>query len=289
MRDASTRMCANCGTLVPATAYQCYTCGAYVDGGAAAAHAKMPTGMQVLMWLNLISGFFMVATGGLMFLFGIISMFGEAGAGGLVIVFVGAIFGGLGYLFLTMSKKLGQGDNNARSFFMVISGLGCLAFPVGTIINGLFLWSLMSEEGKLWCSGPTRQRPKLEGGIVIALVVGLGALVLIGGIISAIAVPSFTKARDKAQGKACFATQRVYSGGIEMWEMDNFEGEAMPSGVIIEGDGTPGPVGEALMGDYVQELYVCHDGGEITYDADTHIVECSEHGSIPEVTDSNGY
>jgi len=33
----------------------------------------MPTGMQVLMWLNLISGFGMVVMGGLMFLFGIIS------------------------------------------------------------------------------------------------------------------------------------------------------------------------------------------------------------------------
>jgi len=216
-------------------------------------------------------------------------MFGEAGAGGLVVVFVGAVFGGVGYLFITMSKKLGQGVETARTFFMVVSGIGCLAFPFGTIINGLFLWSLMSEEGKLWCSGPTRQRPKLEGAIIIALVVGLGALVLIGGIFSAIAIPNFTKARGDAQGKACFATQRVYSGGIEMWEMDNFDGGAMPSGVIIEGDGTPGPIGEALSEDYIQEYYVCRAGGEITYDADTHIVECSEHGSIPEVTDSNGY
>lgn len=46
-------------------------------------------------------------------------------------------------------------------------------------------------------------------------------VIAIIGILAAIAIPNFRKARQQARQKACFSNQRVLMGAIEMYNMDN--------------------------------------------------------------------
>lgn len=46
-------------------------------------------------------------------------------------------------------------------------------------------------------------------------------VIAIIGILAAIAIPNFRKARQQARQKACFANIRVLQGAVEMYNMDN--------------------------------------------------------------------
>ncbi|MBI3039069.1 prepilin-type N-terminal cleavage/methylation domain-containing protein [bacterium] len=46
-------------------------------------------------------------------------------------------------------------------------------------------------------------------------------VIAIIGILAAIAIPNFKKAREQAREKACYANMRVVLGAIEMYNMDN--------------------------------------------------------------------
>ncbi len=49
----------------------------------------------------------------------------------------------------------------------------------------------------------------------------MGIVIAIIGVLSAIAVPSFAKARARANMRACHANQKTISGAVEMYNMDN--------------------------------------------------------------------
>jgi len=46
-------------------------------------------------------------------------------------------------------------------------------------------------------------------------------VIAIIGIVAAIAVPNFKKAREQAREKSCYANMRVILGAVEMYNMDN--------------------------------------------------------------------
>lgn len=46
-------------------------------------------------------------------------------------------------------------------------------------------------------------------------------VVVIIAVLAAISIPNFRKSREQARDKACFANQRVLTGGVEMFNMDN--------------------------------------------------------------------
>ncbi|MBF0406571.1 MAG: prepilin-type N-terminal cleavage/methylation domain-containing protein [Candidatus Riflebacteria bacterium] len=46
-------------------------------------------------------------------------------------------------------------------------------------------------------------------------------VIAIIGILAAIAIPNFRKAREQAREKACYANMRVILGAVEMYNMDN--------------------------------------------------------------------
>jgi competence protein ComGC len=91
------------------------------------------------------------------------------------------------------------------------------------------------------------------------------------GVLAAIAIPNFQKARMQARQKACFANQRVLMGGVEMYNMDN---EKMMNELNIQ----------ALVdGKYLKSVPQCPEGG--TYSSEGDIaqegrVKCSVHGSV---------
>lgn len=51
--------------------------------------------------------------------------------------------------------------------------------------------------------------------------VELMVVVMVIGILAAMAVPNFRKAREQSRHKACYANQRVLLGAVEMYNMDN--------------------------------------------------------------------
>ncbi|HQG29851.1 MAG TPA: prepilin-type N-terminal cleavage/methylation domain-containing protein, partial [Candidatus Ozemobacteraceae bacterium] len=51
--------------------------------------------------------------------------------------------------------------------------------------------------------------------------VELMIVIMIIGILAALAIPNFRKAREQARDKACYANQRVLLGAVEMYNMDN--------------------------------------------------------------------
>jgi prepilin-type N-terminal cleavage/methylation domain-containing protein len=46
-------------------------------------------------------------------------------------------------------------------------------------------------------------------------------VIAIIGILAAIAIPNFRKAREQAREKACYANMRVILGAVEMYNMDH--------------------------------------------------------------------
>jgi len=91
------------------------------------------------------------------------------------------------------------------------------------------------------------------------------------GVLAAIAIPNFKKARDNARKNACLANQRVLLGATEMYNMDN---EKMLHELNIQA---------LLDGKYLKSAPVCPDGG--TYSADGDLAEngrikCNVHGSV---------
>ena len=91
------------------------------------------------------------------------------------------------------------------------------------------------------------------------------------GVLAAIAIPNFAKARIEARKKACFANQRVLLGATEMYNMDN---EKMLGELNIEA---------LLSGQYLREAPVCPDGGKygnIGILFEDGKINCSVHGSV---------
>lgn len=54
-------------------------------------------------------------------------------------------------------------------------------------------------------------------------------VVIIIGVLAAMAIPNFRKAREQARDKACYANQRVITGAVEMFNMDHTPDQMMTS------------------------------------------------------------
>jgi len=77
-------------------------------------------------------------------------------------------------------------------------------------------------------------------------------VVLIIGILLAIAVPNFIKARETSRAKACQSNLRQIDAGKEQWAMDN---KAADGDAVTMGD---------LVPDYIKKTPECPSGGTYT-------------------------
>ena len=82
-------------------------------------------------------------------------------------------------------------------------------------------------------------------------------VVLIIGILLAIAIPNFMRARDASRGKSCIANLKQIDTGKEQYAMDN-----------KLSDGDAGPALAALCGPglYIKSTPSCPSGGTYTVD-----------------------
>jgi len=94
------------------------------------------------------------------------------------------------------------------------------------------------------------------------------------GVVAAIAIPNFKKARKKAQQRACFANQKVILGAIEMYNMDNSKNI---SEINVE------TIQTLVKGQYLRKAPKCPKYGmykavgDLSADGE---IKCSIHGSV---------
>jgi competence protein ComGC len=110
---------------------------------------------------------------------------------------------------------------------------------------------------------PTPQRTR--SGAFIAIITAVVVVVLlVCGILSAIAIPIFSGAKTSAQQKACFANERMVEGAAQSYLADN---GALPKSV------------EALVPELIQTVPVCPSGGAYSWDSTSGKYTCSKHGN----------
>ena len=96
-------------------------------------------------------------------------------------------------------------------------------------------------------------------------------VIAIIGILAAIAIPNFRKARQQARQKACFANQRVIMGAIEMYNMDtNAMMDNLDEGKLIEGKYLKSAIVPAEADCSITGTNLIKDG----------TVSCGRHGSV---------
>ncbi len=106
-------------------------------------------------------------------------------------------------------------------------------------------------------------------------------VIAIIGILAAIAIPNFRKAREQAREKACYANMRVILGAVEMYNMDH-------SDMITTDMGDPTDASSVLVSGGYLKGPIAKPETKCSYKIDGDIsgvgkIVCSEvHGSVEE-------
>ena len=94
------------------------------------------------------------------------------------------------------------------------------------------------------------------------------------GVLAAIAIPNFRKARSNARKTACFANQRVLLGATEMWNMDHENMQTKIDSAFIE---------KLVEEKYLRSYPTCPEGGTYSSTGDLTTggkITWSKHGPI---------
>ncbi len=105
-------------------------------------------------------------------------------------------------------------------------------------------------------------------------------VIAIIGILAAIAIPNFRKARQQARQKACFANMRVLQGAVEMNNMDT---NVMISDTFGDTEITALVSAKYLKSEPVKPETTCAytNSGNLAAEG---VIQCGVHGSVESPT-----
>jgi hypothetical protein len=165
----------------------------YSVGGNAAAirreHIKHEASVRSIGGLYLFSGFVCLFGG----LAGLVAAgWGVAGLTGTTVVVVCLVYGLVGALSIAVGGALRALQPWARTVTMVLSVIGLIGFPIGTIMNAYILYLLCAAKGKRLFepdyAGIVAATPeiKYKTSIVVWIFVGLLGLLIIGLVVGSL-------------------------------------------------------------------------------------------------------
>ncbi|MCM2313647.1 MAG: zinc-ribbon domain-containing protein [Thermoanaerobaculia bacterium] len=226
--------CPKCGSpIVPASNF-CTRCGTplpVVPPGSPSSDAALlarPAVITLLAILDLVfGGIWLLATLGLSFTL----TSGKSDPEDLVLAL---IFGVLGLTAMVAGVGLLRMKEYGRIVQLVLSTIGLLGIPIGTIISALVLYYLTRPGVRVLFSGrPVEQLTPEEigavsqlrgsggAGVAIAVAVGLLVLVAVMGILAAIAIPNLLTAMQRSKQKRTMADMRSVATAWEAYATDH--------------------------------------------------------------------
>lgn len=103
-------------------------------------------------------------------------------------------------------------------------------------------------------------------------------VVLIIGILVAIALPNFLKARENSQMRACAANMKQIQAAVEQWAMETRQA---PDADL------PTDVQALVTNGYLKSLPVCPAGGDYSFAGDKKVnsydIDCNVHGTLTDL------
>jgi len=223
-------LCQNCGNPLAAGANSCARCGTLARSvnapiSAASVTRKRPVVITILAVLDILGGIVTMIAGAVVLVANFAGDTRELDP--VISVILGAFVGILGLVHLMVGLGLLRLQSWARMAQIVLSCIGLLGFPLGTIINALILFYFFRPGMSALFSGrPTSAMTgeelaaidalqKSGVGVAIAIIaVMLGGMVLIG-IMAAIAIPNLLTATQRSKQKRTVADMRLVATAWE--------------------------------------------------------------------------
>ena len=197
--------------------------------GAASEPLKRPAGVIVIAILDIFGGLGGLLYAALMGVFAATTSNSEAPGLPIFLVVFGVALAAMAAFSIAIAIGLLMLKPWARTCQMVLSALGLLAIPLGTVINGIILYYLTRPGLTLLFSGRPAEGFSYDERQLIARGSGQGAMIVVAvlvlffggvmltGIIAAIAIPGLLRARMAGNEASAIGTLRSMVSGQAAW------------------------------------------------------------------------
>jgi type IV pilus assembly protein PilA len=190
---------------------------------------KRPAGVIVIAILNIFGGLGGLVYAAFMALFAATTSNSEAPGLPIFLVVFAVALAAMAAVSIATAIGLLMLKPWARTCQMVLSGLGLLAIPIGTVINGIILYYLTRPGLRLLFSGRPAESFSYDERQLMARGSGQGAMIAVAvlvlffggimltGIIAAIAIPGLLRARMAGNEASAIGTLRSMNSGQAVW------------------------------------------------------------------------
>jgi general secretion pathway protein G len=220
--------CSRCGNANAPDARFCAKCGGSISGSLPKPVMKRPGLITTIAVLHFIFDPILI--------FGAFAMMVSPAASSedriftiitAAVLLLMSLLGFIGAIGLWKLKSFG------RTIQIVLSAIGLLAIPLGTLISAAILWYLFTPAVKVLFSGKRAEeltpqevmalQPGTGGGAPVVVVVVIVGFVVIGmiGILAAIAIPNLLTAMQRSKQKRTMADMRTIAVTVEQYALDN--------------------------------------------------------------------